>query len=239
MGISKVLLSCAVTLPLVCSAEMFCPETVYEEYYKPSGQTTDVDELFTQAHAIFGGRLRCHVAHNYNSYGENYRYRTEEGTYKGLNYRIFYTDGGGEVQGLATNTLEYTKDKYGTNWSTKCKKDEMDDTHWCALSRGGLSVGIWKDGSYFVTVGSQHYPRSKIAVRVDKNEPIVASADTGFSDAQPLQIIEQFMSGNSVLTRYQEWPYERNKDNSFDLFGFKEAWEILNTLYEAAGSDPS
>lgn len=159
--------------------------------------------------------------------------RIEEGIYKGVKYRIYYSDGSGSVQGLPANTLDYVGDNIGTNWSIQCKLDKMDDTHWCSLDRGDLRVGIWKDGTPFVSVGSSHYPNSMIAVRVDKNKPISASEKTGFTKAQSAEIIEQLKKGSSILTRYQEWPYQRNKDTSIDLFGFPQAWEILQKIYSS------
>lgn len=162
--------------------------------------------------------------------------RIEEGVYDGIRYQIYFSDGSGRIQGLPANTLDYVRDKHETNWSTQCKLDEMDDTHWCSLEREDLMVGIRKDGTPFVSVGSSHYPNSKIAVRVDKNKPISASEKIGFTKEQSKAIIEQFKEGESVLTRYQEWPYQSNEDKSFELFGFPQAWEILQKLYKSAES---
>lgn len=72
--------------------------------------------------------------------------RIETGTYEGVKYRIYFSDGSGTIQGLPTNTLDYVGDKYGTNWSTQCRFDEMD-THWCSLNREDLQIGILKDGT--------------------------------------------------------------------------------------------
>ena len=138
--------------------------------------------------------------------------------------------------GISTNTLDYVGDTYGTNWSTQCKLDEMDDTHWCSLDREDLRIGIWKDGTPFVTVGNSHYPSSNIAVRVDKNKSITAPESTGFTKDQSIEIISQLKKGQSVLSRYQEWPYQSNKDKSLDLFGFPQAWAILQKIHESVGT---
>ena len=108
----------------------------------------------------------------------------------------------------------------------------MDDTHWCGLEKGHVLIGIWKDRTPFVRVGHKHYPNSKIAVRIDKNSPISAPEDKGFTNSQSIAIIEQLKEGKSLLTRYQEWPYERNKDKSIEIFGFNQAWEILQNIYD-------
>ncbi|MCJ7662980.1 MAG: hypothetical protein MUO24_01930 [Desulfobacterales bacterium] len=218
-------------------AEIVCPEIEYDESYKSNLPTVDEEEIIQSDRALFpNGILKCQVSFSYKTLKNNKRMRIEEGTYDGVRYRIFFSDGSGSIQGLPTNTLYYVKDKYGTNWSTQCKLDEMDDTHWCSLNKGDLRVGIWKDGTLFVSVGSSHYPNSKIAVRVDKNKPISASEKSGFTKAQSEAIIEELMKGNSVLTRYQEWPYQSNKDKSVDLFGFPQAWEILQKIYKSVGS---
>lgn len=214
-------------------AGMVCPETEYEEGYKSNLPTVDGKDIFQINSSLFpNGRVKCHIT-SYVTFKNNTRYRIEEGTYEGVKYRIFYTDGSGSVQGLPTNTLDYVGDTSGTNWSTQCRLDEMDDTHWCSIAKGDLLVGIWKDGTPFVTVGSSHYPYSNIVVRVDKNKPISASEKDGFTKAQSVEIIEQLKKGGSVLTRYQEWPYQSNKDKSIELFGFPQAWAILQKMHKS------
>ena len=70
-------------------------------------------------------------------------------------------------------------------------------------------------------------------IRVEKNKPFTTPESTGFSSSQAASIIEQLKTGKSVLTRYQEWPYRVDKDTPVDLFGFPQAWEILNKVYES------
>ena len=91
-------------------------------------------------------------------------------------------------------------------------------------------VGVRKNGTPFIVIGRDHFPKSNIAIRIDQQTPISANAEDGFTSAQVSQIIEQLKSGSKALTRYQEWPYEKNKDQALDLYGFPEAWEIINTV---------
>lgn len=227
----------AVVLAQTSHAEMVCPETEYDKEYKNNLPTLDEEEIIQINSPLFqGGKIKCDVSFSYKTLKNNKRMRIETGTLEGVKYRIYFSDGSGTVQGLPTNTLDYVGDKHGTNWSTQCKLDEMDDTHWCSLHRENLQIGIWKDGTPFVSVGSSHYPNSNIAVRVDKNKPITASEKTGFTKAQSLEVIGQLKKGHSVLTRYQEWPYQSNKDTSMELFGFPQAWEILQKLHESVGT---
>ncbi|MFH0728777.1 MAG: hypothetical protein V2B19_20885 [Pseudomonadota bacterium] len=185
-------------------------------------------EIIKVNNALFpNGKVKNEVSFSSN------KGRIEEGIYEGVKYRIFYSDGSGSVQGLPMNTLDYVRDKYGTNWSIQCKLDDMDDTHWCSLDREDMRVGIWKDGTPFVSIGSSHYPNSKIAVRVDKNKPISTSEKSGFTNAQSAEIIRQLKKGSTVLTRFQEWPYQIDKDKSIDLYGFPQAWVILQKIHNS------
>lgn len=225
----------AVALAQTSHAEMVCSETEYSYSYKRNLPILDDDEEIIQINKpLFqGGKITCEVGFSLKTLENNTRIRIETGTLEGVKYRIRFSDGIGTVQGLSTNTLD--KDKYGTNWSTRCRLDEMDDRHWCFLDRGDLTIWLTKDGTPYVLVGYDHYPGSKIAVRVDKNKPITASAKIGFAKAQSLEIIEQLKNGQSALTRYEEWPYQIYRDSSVELFGFPQAWEILQKLHESAG----
>jgi hypothetical protein len=216
-------------------AEVECGDIKYDKSYKknlPIENEPDFirrDTLLTPT-----GKIKCEVSLNYRTLTSNIKTKTENGSIKGVLYRTFYSDGSGSVQGLKTNTLDYVKDKYGTNWSISCKKDEMDDSRWCALDKGDLRVGIWKDGTSFISIGSEHYPNSSATIRIDKNKPITVSEKSGFTTAQSTEIIVALLSGISVLTRYQKWPYQSDIDNPTDLYGFPEAWELLNAIYKSS-----
>lgn len=215
------------------AAALYCPQTERGTLYLGSEPVVDADEIISvKGPLLAGGKLYCKVSYSVNA-GANRRYRIEEGTYKGVRYRIYYTDASGSIQGLSTNTLDYVGDKYGSNWSTRCELDQVDDTRYCFLTKENLSIGIWKNGTYFAAIGYDHYPGSQITIRVDKNKPITANADTRFSRTQTLEIIKQLKIGSKVVTRYKEWPYKKNKDEAFGIYGFGQAWEILHKLYEA------
>lgn len=156
--------------------------------------------------------------------------RVETGTFKGAKYKIYYSDGSGRVQGLPEGNPDSSIE---SDWCIYCYTDKMDDSRWCCLRRGNLTVGIRKDGSYFISIGHEHYPGSTIAIRVDKNEPISASESAGFSSHQVSVILDQLTTGNTLLTRYQEWPYQTNRDDCFSPYGFSQAWEILQVIYDS------
>jgi|GEM_PF-1656676 len=219
----------------VSVADIVCPSVEYEDSYKSNLPIIDTDEIIQSSNSLLPkGRIVCKVSFDYKTLKNNQRYRVEEGIYKGIKYRIYFSDGSGTIQGLPTNTLDYVNDRHSTNWSTSCEKDLMEDTHWCQLHKEDLWVGIWKDKTPFVNIGSNHFPGSMMSIRIDKNKPISATEDRGFRKSEIDIIIEQLVKGDMVATRYKEWPYHGNIDKSFGLFGFSQAWEILHKIYDAA-----
>lgn len=208
-----------------------CSSTVYESGYKKSIPTIDTSEfLVVDGPLIAGGKVTCHVSYDLMSGSHNVMRRVETGVLNGIKYRFYYTDGSGSVQGLTENVLDVLKDKNGENWSIRCRKDEMNDTHYCAMTRQALTVGAFDTSSHFVSVGSEHFPGSSIVARVDKQDPVTAAAKSGFTTSQETSLIAAMSSGTSVLTRYVQWPYQTNKDKKISLYGFKSALEIIETL---------
>jgi len=197
------------------------------QFPSPTGE----ERLAVDGTLFDGGVVSVSKMHNYTE-DRDERHRIETGTFKGTRYRVYYSDGSGSVQGLPGNTLDVVRDTHGTNWEIRCSVDKMDDTRYCTLSRGGLTIGIWKDGSHFVSIGYQHYPGSDVTVRIDKNVPITAGENVGFSAAQVEAIVDQLQKGEMILTRYQKWPYQTNRDESCPVFGFAQAWEILHVVWE-------
>ncbi|MCF5868314.1 hypothetical protein [Aeromonas veronii] len=216
-------------------AEMLCSSTEYDRGYKKNLPILDEEEAIQTNNALIdGGIVICNVSLDYKKTKNNKRMRIETGTYEGVKYRIYFADGSGTIQGMPTNTLDYVGDQYGSNWSTQCQFDEIDDTHWCSLNKEDLQIGIWKDGTPFVSVGHSHYPNSNIAIRVDKSKPVTASEKNGFTKDQSAKIIQQMKVGSTIVTRYQKWPYQTNIDTSMQLFGFQQAWTILQKIHESA-----
>lgn len=212
-----------VTLTATSHAGMVYPETEYNESYSNNLPIQDGKDVNKIKKPLFeGGKIKG---------------KKETGTFKGLKYRI-YSDKSGVIQGLPENTLDFSSyEEFGTNWLLGCKIDEMNDTHFCYLDRKDLRVGIGQDGKTFIWIGNNHYPDSNIALRVDKNKPITASEERGFTESQSLEIIEQLKKGTSVLTRYNKWPYQSNEDQSFKTFGFPQAWEMLQRVYRSVDED--
>ncbi|MGP9572794.1 hypothetical protein ACT3RL_17995 [Halomonas sp. AOP5-CZ2-32] len=212
---------------------IFCDEVTI--IGRPMAQVSVLDEevLARNEPLLDDGKISCKLSQNLvtNKYE---LWRSESGIYEGLRYRIQYRDGSGTFQGDYESTLG-TQDilRRVQNWSVRCRVDRIDDTRRCFLNKEGLTVGIWKDATPYISIGSSHYPGSSITVRADKNQPVVASERSGFSPAQSQNILNQLKVSSSLITRYQEWPYESNVDKSIDLYGFNEAWDFLQIVYNS------
>lgn len=213
-------------------ADQTCDSTVNDSSHKKL-PTVESPEALKILPITTSGKTKCLISTNYKDSTTNSKLRTEEGIYQDIKYRIYYSDGSGTIQGSKSSKLEYS---INDNWNTRCDFDGMDDSHWCSMQKGNIYIGIWKDGSSYIQIGSNNFPGTDILVRVDKNGPIKAKADPGYTTRQTDKLIAQFKTGNTALSRYIEWPHERNKDLSIDLYGFNQAWEILNIIYKSAGN---
>lgn len=204
---------------------------MYESGYNKNLPTIAAPELIATAGPLFaGGKITCHVSFDFKSGKNNAMHRIETGILDGIKYSFNYTDGSGAVQGLRENVLDVLKDKYSENWDLQCDRDAMDDTHYCAMYRDMLAIGVYGPTSHFVSVGIEHFPSSSIALRVDKETPTTAPADSGFTSAQAQALIASLSKGDTVLMRYRKWPYDVNQDKRISLFGYRAALQIIDTL---------
>lgn len=132
-----------------------------------------------------------------------------------------------QIEGLKkVSEKEYKSEISG--WYQVCNKDRFNGSKICTLSKDTVLVML-KDGDYAVSVGKRHYPRSKSAIKIDNNPTIYGYE--GISEF-PEKVIKQLKQGKKVFTRYQEWPYEHNRDDEVDLNGFSEKFEEMLKLYK-------
>jgi len=221
-----------ILLVSVAEADDYCPR-IDKELSNPNKryETVDPPNFIVDVEPLFeGGDVFCVIKMDIRN-RVNKRTRREVGVYGGVRYRIYHSDGSGSIQGQAGNDLSI-KDKYSTNWGLSCRKDEFDDTRTCSLSRDALTIGLSKDGSPFVLVGRSHYPGTTVAIRIDQDEPVVASEKAHFVGSAAKLIIDRLLTAQRVLTRYQKWPHKANVDESFEPFGFAQAWQIMNRVFE-------
>ena len=113
-------------------------------------------------------------------------------------------------------------------WVVNCEKKKFDHMKICDMHEGDLWVFLI-NGRYSVSVGSDHYPGSKGGLRIDNS-----SAIYGYEGElpKPLSIIERLKKGKIAYTRYQEWPYEYNKDGEVSLKNFTKQFNEMLKQYK-------
>ncbi len=157
--------------------------------------------------------------------------KIEEGSVNGVRYRFFYADGSGTFAGTKGNSLAKGERK-AANWSVGCDKDSMNDKVHCFAVNRDLGLFVNADGSHFLLIGSQHYPGSEVAVRFGDSQPIAADSKQQFSAEQSAELIGRLKNGETVSTRFQQWPYEQHIDKTFELYGFDEVYSYLQWAVE-------
>ena len=152
--------------------------------------------------------------------------KTESGVLNGVDYKFYYTDGSGSFSGARGETL----DSISGTWNVNCRKDAITDEKMCYMYFQDLWIFIDGKGRPTVSVGSNHYPSSTVAIRIDKAAPIVASSKNGgsFANGKSMKIIDSLKNAKSITTRYEKWPSEYPIDSSWEIYGFNEAYRYLN-----------
>lgn len=156
-------------------------------------------------------------------------YKVESGILNGVNYQFWYSDGSGTFLGKKDGIM-FAGD-YSDNWQVGCKKDAIDDTKICFMRIKTLMVFISGKDKYSVSIGNNNYPRTPAAIRVDGGEPIKGGVQGIFIDEESDKIIAELKKGKQVVTRYQKFPKEYNTDDTFELYGFNEAFEYINWAF--------
>jgi hypothetical protein len=153
--------------------------------------------------------------------------KRETGELNGVAYSFFYTDGSGTFAGASGNTATY-KDKRDTNWEVQCKKDPVTDRKHCQMKIKDLWIFVYPKGGVTVSIGHEHYPGSNVTIRIDQSAPIsTAHHDGDFDPQTSLRLIRQLKKAKSVTTRYMGWPYRSWNDETWELYGFNEAFSYL------------
>jgi len=151
----------------------------------------------------------------------------EEGTYKGLSFRIYY-DGSGTIQGGADRTMALTS---RGNWSTYCSLDPIADLKYCSISIANLNISTTTKGKYRANIGHKHYPGTDMTFRADKNSPIqMSESNNWFSAAQTNRLMAQMHAAKVVHTQYRRWPNQSSSTQSFRPYKTEVAVEILDWL---------
>lgn len=148
----------------------------------------------------------------------------EKGMLNDINYHFNYTDGSGTFCGYRG-----FENCYAEQVDVSCEKDPITDKKVCLMKMKNLWVYAFGNGKKVVSIGHDHYPGSSVVIRIDGGVPITgsASADGNLSAATSAKVIERLVRAKTVTTRYMEWPYRAWVDDSWELYGFKEAFQYI------------
>ena len=150
-----------------------------------------------------------------------------------------YKDSDGSVllsgREVSDNNLTHVKSTHypleGGVWQVSCSKDKFNGSKICSLYKNFSPLMVSNiNGKLSVYVGTNHFPRTKSAIKIDGNQTIYGYE--GVSQT-PKKVIEQMKKGKTAHIRYQEWPYEYNKDSEVDLAGFSEKYDEMVKQYQA------
>lgn len=157
------------------------------------------------------------------------RLKTESGSLNDITYRFFYSDGSGSFLGVKGGSLE--PGNYRQNWQIGCKKDAIEDTKLCFMKISSLLIVITGKDKYSVSIGSDNYPGTPVAIRIDGGEPIKGGTEGIFTGAESDKILAQLKKGKEVITRHQKFPKEYSTDDTFELYGFNETFQYINWAF--------
>jgi len=121
----------------------------------------------------------------------------ERGSTPDLRYSIDYSTG------LATMGI----------FSIECGVDAIDRYRWCRASNSHLSFYEDSRKRFHVTIGRDHFPRSRVYVRLDHEKP-VSTAEPGWSGPAGRKLAARMASAKEIHTRFWEWPYRADVDES-------------------------
>lgn len=129
------------------------------------------------------------------------------------------------------NTYKYSKEIDALlypEWSYSCNRDRFDNSKSCYMRNNDIGI-LLLNGSYAVSVGRDHYPRSKASLKIDNNPTL--QANEGMFTQNAIAIINQLKKGQVAYTRYYEWPYQHSRiDRESKLNGFTKTFnEMLET----------
>ena len=155
-------------------------------------------------------------------------HKSEKGVLNGVHYDFYYTDGSGTFSGNSSNTKNFRNKE--NNWSVACKKDPISDKKTCHMKMNDLWIYVYDNGKVVVSIGSEHFPSSSVTVRIDQGTPFTASStkDGDFPPKTSAKIIEQLKQARSLTTRYMKWPHKSWVDDSWEVYGFNEAFKYIN-----------
>lgn len=165
----------------------------------------------------------------------NVRVAYETGIFKGAEYRIYYSDGSGKIQGSDVAALDDPDTR--VHWALNCRATSSERSH-CSLKKADLEITRSPDGKSTLSLGHAWAENSGLLLRIDRHWAIEAQADVGFSADQSLLLMQQLQSGRVVDTRFHATGNRHPTYKTLSLFGFSQALEIVDqVIRQASGQD--
>lgn len=137
----------------------------------------------------------------------------------------------GQVDGVPYVILMKTLQANVGDWHVTCEKDAMTDKVFCRGNRGDLDIDLHGNGRVVVSIGTENFPGSNVAIRIDRGKPISNQksprGNPWFSAAESKAIVAKLRTANTVTTRYKKWPYESYVDDTWGVQGFQGMYQYL------------
>lgn len=147
----------------------------------------------------------------------------QRGTLGNVAFRI-YSDSAAVAASPAANPENF---EFANSWQISCNRDKMSKRVNCFINRGALYV-FSGGGADFVSVGTNHFPRSTSSIKVGNRRFDTSHHDGNFGSSKA--VLTALRAGGSVVTRYMKWPYRTWEDDEFAAFGFDTALQITHWL---------
>lgn len=204
---------------------------------------------------IEGGEIYC-VFNEYPT-SEGWEYR-EVGVVNGLRYSIEYHRGIGVIQGVDEAEVDKESAKYADifesnvelfqelhgekswklnrkNWNLNCETDLMTDLTACGVFKEGIGVVIAQSGDVSLVSSAAKDFRSKVMIRVGDFTPY-SSESYFFNPLVSKAAVKEMLEAESMVVRLQSLSGNK-KDELIDLYGFTEAWEVLNAVHKRVAAE--
>ena len=167
----------------------------------------------------------------------NHKYTglSREGMFPKTGDSYSYKPGGGDVTGRPASGRGI--------WMTGCSTDQMTDRVNCrtnlkppaisggafAKLDGGLAIAVNTSGSIkSACVFGHDFPGRNAMIRVDSNPALVTDTEGCVAGASATRLQQQLLSGNVLMTRRTEWPYDGGRDQTIKIAsGFSQVRELF------------
>lgn len=112
------------------------------------------------------------------------------------------------------------------NWSTACRLDPIDDRKTCIAINGEIVVTVTGKDYWTLTIGHEHYPRSLVHLRLDK-QSARNTESPGWRGRAADPILYDLRSAEQAVIRYTRFAGQRVITREIDTSGAGEMLDFL------------